>query len=417
MPSKITTKSRTLPRSYAGSMQYYFYGDRYLNSVGTRDVHGTQKTVSEGHPVSKLSRSDEDLGGDFDSFKSEVVYVSHPGVSYRYDTFPIFREYWEYKGCIVPPNTKPHERDKLPLRSIDTLNAMGATAVARCSPVNSHSEFLTSLSETLKDGLPAVPGISQWQARTAAAKGAGSEYLNAQFGWVPLVNDLQAVYSSARNSAKLMKQFRRDAGRNVRRRYEFPVEVESIPKWDSYEGVGAATKAGLSTYSLQSSFFDNGDESGYSWTDREISRKTWFSGAFTYHMPASNTQVGKFMRALQEYDLLFGGVPTPDVVWNLTPWSWATDWFANTGDVLTNVSNAMLYGQVMRYGYLMEQTTILDRNYLVLPNHKFDKRFESVVKTTVKRRIRANPFGFGITYDGLNAYQLSILAALGMTRR
>ena len=398
-------------------MKYFWLGEPYLNRSGQRDVDGTQKTTSEGHPVSQLGESDDDLGGDFDSFKSEVVYVSHPGVSYKYDVSPFFREWWEYKGAIVPPRTKPHDRDTLPLRSIAQLNALGATAVARCSPVNSHSEMLTSLSETLKDGLPAVPGINQWQARTAAAKGAGSEYLNAQFGWVPLISDMQAVYSSARNSAKLMHQFRRDAGRNVRRRYEFPVEVEAERKRDYYSGNGAATQAGLSAYSMQSYFFENGDESGESWTDREISRKTWFSGAFTYHMPARNTQVGKFMSALQQYDLLFGGVPTPDVVWNLTPWSWATDWFANTGDVLTNLSNAMLYGQVMRYGYLMEKTTIIDRNYLLLPNHKFDKRFESVVKTTVKRRIRANPFGFGITFDGLDAYQLSILAALGITRK
>jgi hypothetical protein len=228
---------------------------------------------------------------------------------------------------------------------------------------------------------------------------------------------MKAAVGAARSAAKIFDQFERDAGRNVRRRYEFPKEVITENGLNAYEGVGAGTLAALSSKALQKDHFYHGDESGKAWTDRETTRKTWFSGAFTYHMPADTTQVGKFMSAVQQWDLLFGGVPTPDVIWNLTPWSWATDWFANTGDVLTNVSNAMLYGQVLRYGYLMEKTTIIDRNYLILPDCKLGTRFESVVKTTVKRRIRANPFGFGVAFDTLNAYQLSILAALGMTRR
>jgi hypothetical protein len=64
----------------------------------------------------------------------------------------------------------------------------------------------------------------------------------------------------------------------------------------------------------------------------------------------------------------------------------------------------------------MEKTTIKDRRFLDLTSFSGGKRIESVVKTTVKRRIRANPFGFGVTYDGLDAYQMSILAALGITR-
>jgi len=38
------------------------------------------------------------------------------------------------------------------------------------------------------------------------------------------------------------------------------------------------------------------------------------------------------------------------------------------------------------------------------------------VRTTVKKRIKANPFGFGISWDGLSTTQQAIAAALGITR-
>lgn len=414
MPDTVpTVRTRDFPLKLKGSMEYWYAGDRYQKTVGERNMTGTQYTESEGHPISRIGKSDEDIGGDFYSFRSEVVHLSHPFVTFYPDGYK--QDGWAFEGPIVPPGSTPMRRDQLNLRSIPELNALGATAISRCSPVNSHSEVLTSLSETLKDGLPSIPGISTWRDRTAVSRGAGSEYLNAQFGWIPLISDIKNAVGAARGAAKILNQFERDAGRNVRRRYNFPKEIDT-ERIREYTGDGAGTSAGLASGVLQSSHFKNGDESGRFWTDRTTTRETWFSGAFTYHMPASTTQVGKFMSAIQEFDLLFGGVPTPDVIWNLTPWSWATDWFANTGDVLTNVSNAALYGQVMRYGYLMEKTTILDRNVLELNNCKVASRIESVVKTTVKRRIRANPFGFGVTFDGLNAYQLSILAALGITR-
>jgi len=415
MPSP-EIRQRALPRSIKGHHRYVFNGSTLTDERREFSVDGTQRTVSEGHPVSQLGKTDDDIGGDFETFKSEVPWISHPSATVRADGNPYLGEFFEYEGGLIPSLSTPLKREAFDLRSSAQLNALGSTAIARCSPVNSHSELLTSLSETLKDGLPAIPGISQWRQKTAIAKGAGSEYLNAQFGWVPLVNDIRSATAAARDAAKLLRQFQRDAGRSVRRTYEFPRETD-LTTTTVYDGPYASNYLNAGGFDpLHPRYFPGGESGRYKVT-REFDRKVWFSGAFTYHMPANDTQVGKFMSALQQYDLLFGVVPTPDVIWNLTPWSWATDWFANTGDVLTNVSNAMLYGQVLRYGYLMEKTTIKDRHVLELPGFIGPQRIESVVKTTVKRRIRANPFGFGITYDGLDGYQLSILAALGMTRR
>lgn len=302
----------------------------------------------------------------------------------------------------------------MPLSTHNELVAKGATAISRCSPVDQRAELLTSVSETLKDGLPALLGSSLWKDRTRIAKGAGSEYLNAQFGWIPLLGDITDAAISFRKSAELIRQLKRDSGRVVRRTYTFPVERDTQTIIDeSGDGVGTKILGGNFTTD-----FWSGELSGQRTHIREITRKTWFSGAFTYHVPIDDTQMGRVMSAYQMMDYLYGSAITPEVVWNLTPWSWATDWFANMGDVLSNVSNSMLYGQVLKYGYLMEQTTVIDRFSVTSNTFRGGPGpYNGVVKSIHKRRIRANPFGFGVAFGELNAYQLSILAALGMTRR
>jgi hypothetical protein len=118
---------------------------------------------------------------------------------------------------------------------------------------------------------------------------------------------------------------------------------------------------------------------------------------------------------------------TPELLWELAPWSWAVDWFTNTGDVINNISQFAGSGLVLRYGYLMEESIVTD--IYSLEGHSWKSGLagrpntlsrvkipNSVYITHVKQRIRANPYGFGVTWDALSAFQLSILAALGISR-
>lgn len=411
MPEPTIRKRAYRPWIKGSTFELKIDGKTYDYRTGKTDLTGTQRTVSEGHQVSKLGHTDEDIGGDFHSYKSEIVHVSHPNV--KIDTGGAVQRI--YTGPILPAGTRTLGEHEVNLTSDFNLRAKGATAISRTSPVDSRAEALTSISETLKDGLPAMAGVSTWRDRTQISKGAGSEYLNAQFGWVPLISDVRAVADSYKKSAKILEQLQRDAGRRVRRRYEFPVERETTVVRHITSNGGAQLQSG-NAVALDGSYWSN--HNGSLVQTRTIKRKTWFAGAFTYHMPAGKTQMDKVLRAYQMSDHLYGTGLTPDVLWNLTPWSWATDWFANTGDVLANISNAMLYGQVLPYAYVMEKTTILDEHRTEAPGFILgSSAYTATVKTTVQRRIRATPFGFGLTYDGLDAYQLSIMAALGLTRR
>jgi hypothetical protein len=112
----------------------------------------------------------------------------------------------------------------------------------------------------------------------------------------------------------------------------------------------------------------------------------------------------------------------PETVWNLTPWSWAVDWFSSAGDVVHNLNAWSKYGLVMRYGYLMEHKVLRNDHFTTYtaPQLKGQNPPSATPSmsfyTETKRRVRANPFGFGVSWNGLDKFQLSIAAALGLSR-
>jgi hypothetical protein len=78
-------------------------------------------------------------------------------------------------------------------------------------------------------------------------------------------------------------------------------------------------------------------------------------------------------------------------------------------------------GLVMPYGYVMGRTTKTTHYHWEGGIRDGSGALQhtvlgaSVVETT-KQRVAANPFGFGISPDSLSGRQLSILAALGLSK-
>jgi hypothetical protein len=145
-------------------------------------------------------------------------------------------------------------------------------------------------------------------------------------------------------------------------------------------------------------------------------KRKWFSGAFTYHLPAE-----AFLRDIAILDKAYGIVPGIDTAWALTPWSWLVDWFSNAGDVIHNLNAFSQGGLTMPWGYMMSDT-LTSTEYILKTQRRNENSvfvpltLTSVVIKRTRQRQRANPFGFGLTWDGLSSFQLSILAALGLSR-
>jgi hypothetical protein len=144
---------------------------------------------------------------------------------------------------------------------------------------------------------------------------------------------------------------------------------------------------------------------------------TWFSGCFSFYLQDIEDL---FRRSwLGKAEDLLGLQLTPEVIYNLTPWSWLFDWFGNLGDVLKVMSNQLQFSQVMRYGYLMRHTLVTRSVYRDPVRDGQGALVGPLVMNSMaerKDRARANPYGFGVDLNALTSVQWAILGALGLTR-
>lgn len=424
MPDPPGTRRRKLPKIKLGTS--YFRDIKYRNGAVQSDsllvdnhnigeFSGTQFTVSEGHNWRQDIKAGRDAGGDF---YTTITYLAS-GVSQKKHYFNKSavnglgqwneRTFISNAYAIDPNSVGPPSAMSL---DNTALNAKGPIAIDRTKPTNSVADSATFLGELLKDGLPSIPLIRNWETATKLAVKAGDEFLNLVFGWEPLKADIRKSAQAIVNAQTILRQFERDAGRVVRRRYYFPTEKSTTttlvdPARSPWTGLPLSTFANVEMIGT-----------GPLWRTQKTVKKTWFSGAFTYHLPSGYVSTSDMTSAASKARVLLGLDLDPETLWNLAPWSWAVDWVTNAGSVLSNLSDWSKYGLVLKYGYMMEETTISD-TYTLTPSSPLglNPAVAPVSLVTItKKRSKANPFGFGVSWDGLNSIQLAILGALGITR-
>lgn len=391
---------------------------------------GKQVTVSESHR--KSPDGAYRAGGPFftsrvtDIFKPghvDMDYNQSSGRIYSGPVYGLFPTEAELKEVGYQNISRSYGAE-----NVSGMTADGTTAIAQCSPTNPASDLGTSLAEAVREGIPTLPGIQSWRARTEVLKNLGSEYLNYQFGWAPLQNEVNSVVNAARQHGNLLKQYRRGEGSDTHREFHFPSSVTQNSLPETHPGKWG----GLPWERLYSTFKGTRQVS----VVRETHR--WFEGVFTYALPSSTDSWKRALGFGSDADALYGLALSPSVLWELTPWSWAVDWFTNTGDLITNVTNFGLAGLVMRYGYMMEES--IERvtargqcpeanvgEFFLAGNHQQNPTmvnirhvpvgtYEVGTESVTKRRIPASPFGFGISWEGLSPTQIAITTALGITR-
>jgi len=232
------------------------------------------------------------------------------------------------------------------------------------------------------------------------------------FGWLPLQQDISDLTKGMVELDRLITQYENNAGKVVRRRYDFPPDVKD----EETVLIGNRSVVLMPTTGL---FFRSGSSTGQVIRRRTTVVQRWFSGAFTYHLPTGydRAKIGSYANRVVEE---FGLDLDPEVLWNLAPWSWAVDWFGTVGDALHNYQSWVADGLVMRYGYIMEHTIVRDTLTFVgdsglLPQYP-GRPDNLVLVTESKVRRQATPFGFGLQLSGLTARQQAIVAALGISR-
>lgn len=392
---------------------------RYSGTYEPDGLQGSQVTDSENHPGWwRASANGPDVGG---SFYTQKRYATGfvPRQQFQGDRYlpgPELGMYWDYDGPVYPLSFSGTQFPFPPAfpSSKGTLDSEGASAIALTKPTNSLATLATSLLELAHEGLPKLLGAKSWESRTVRAKVAADEYLNYEFGFKPLVGEIKSVMASIAQADTLIKQYERDAGRPVRRRFNFPPVVQYEFQTYDMSNIGAYVP-------VQSSLmYEPVLPSGMTVVrTRKRSTTRWFSGCYTYALPDADSVFGRMKAYSLEAKKLLGFTITPEVIWNFMPWTWAVDWFSNIGDVVSTLSDMSTDGLVVKYGYLMEHTFCEDSYAWHGPTGLVDPTVvPSMINlvTETKIRHRASPYGFGLTWEGLTNRQQAIMAALGLSR-
>jgi hypothetical protein len=401
-------------------------GSRPIVCSGGRDA----LFVSQGHY--RLPNGSWSGGGPFFCVKTEVKHTGK--TNHRYCVLGVEKGHCPALSVTGSPQN-PFIPSTIPTWANQQaiLNGLYATGYARArpgNPVASVGQFIVELRDLpqapfkrlLKQGrsvpLSQLPRILKNELLDF--KNLGSEYLNIVFGWKPFVADLRKMYNLWHDIDKRMAQIIRENGKYIRRRATVSDETTTTEEPQStalnaYQYVRGGplfTISGPSRRTVVST----------------VKTKVWFSGSFRYYIPDVSSSMWDRRARLA----LFGALPTPELLWNVLPWSWLIDWFSNVGDVISNVGPNAVDNLTTRYSYIMkrsEETKTWTCNTAHAsrsidpsgPNRtvwdSLDAKFTSVQKTTVKsRQGGGNPFGLNVQLSSLSSGQLAILAALGLSR-
>lgn len=393
-------------------------------TVNTKKWEGSQHTESLDHSnrwkAARKSRNafKGDIGGPFFTEKKYCLVNDN---AYSLDGRPVGTETQVgiYSGPLtaIDPNGV-YGGFPTSIASPDvTLEALGAKAISNTKPTNPVADMTTFLGETIKDGIPKLLGASNgyWKGNTERALKAGADdYLSLEFAWKPMIRDIRSIANAIHHADAVIRQYERDAGKLVRRRFAFPTE-SGTEITQVASGIAPFMEGGVSGPFVDST----APALGSVVRTRDWRRKRWFSGAFTYYLPSGYSQNDGVRELAHQAKITLGLELTPEVVWNLTPWSWAVDWFTNAGDVISNVSDILIDGLVVRYGYIMEHTVVHDR-YTYVGSTRLKSRNtrpeDVTFVTETKKRLKATPYGFGLTWSSFTDRQLAILAALGISK-
>jgi hypothetical protein len=336
-------------------------------------------------------------------------------------------------GVGGSPTTPPTYPTPLPLSAYTSeLYSYGATGYKKTRPGNpiaSLGQFLIELRDlpvapgkalyknlrvrTLNVPIRRLPGVLLQQL--SGFRALGGEYLNVVFGWKPFVSDLRKMYNLWQVLDKRMAQIRRENGRYIRRRAtlfeDTSTSQTTIPKTASGVTSELFWGGGLATKTVTTK------------------TKIWYSASYRYYIP--DTSEGSLWD-LRAKAALFGALPTPELLWEVLPWSWLIDWFANFGDVVSNFSPNAVDNLTQRYAFTMKhvvEETEWKFSGSVPPSSAIfgsspsyswsGLNFNLTSKQRKETKIRlggGNPFGMGVQFNSLSSGQLAILGALGISR-
>lgn len=378
--------------------------------------NGAISTISYGSPTSVQMPASMERCCDMTNKKRHGHYVSGGLLDIQkcsYEANPVsaecitgafgpYRWGWISKGHVYPcfcPG-KGANAMTYPASAFDHVLSHGAEAWAKFKPGKPKASASVFLAE-LRD----FPSMLKTQAKHF--RDLGGNYLNYQFGWLPFISDLKKMYELSHQIEAHLTKIRNGNGKWLLREGSVFQTNDVTDTWDN---LGLATGACFSPL-LHSSIVSTATYHAKGST--RLGERIWFSGRFRYYIPETEMQKPAWRRDMIRK--LYGLTITPSDVWELTPWSWLSDYFINFGDVFQNISTGYV-DAVAKYAYVMGETHLRHEQHCHAQLKDGDAIAGTVAyEATTKCRGAASPFGFGIA-DPLTGRQIAILTALGISR-
>jgi len=301
---------------------------------------------------------------------------------------------------FIPSSVTVNDHNHLALPSAPSDSVLATTVLSRTNPsrpVVSIPNFLYELKDlpSMIRDIGSAKLNPRTKERVLTPKGASNHYLAAQFGWVPLINDLRKLMQFQTSVDKKVKELKQlyDKG-GISRTYQIHD--------------GRANVVSSSTFAVDQplAFYIPLTSKQAIMTQRVMWGSVRWELLFgPKHV--SNAELQKMARKL-----VFGLNLSPAALWQAMPWSWLIDWFTNTGDLIGSFSNAV---PVVPSNVCIMTTTNTIIQYDRADAIKWVQGGVGLITYTTKERRIVTP-ALSASIPILSGYQLSILGALAIQR-
>lgn len=241
-------------------------------------------------------------------------------------------------------------------------------------------------------------------------KKVADHYINHQFGWAPFLGDIAKFDSVYQNSAKILKKLSEKNGQWSRRRVTLKSETTS-------------TILGTGNGTFVNPPFDGGLWSTERSTVTVSEKKTTeiiAVGSFKYYRPEfdlGSTDYSSAWNTAMRHMTIYGLRVSPINVYRAIPWSWAVDWVSKVGDHIDHLNDIVVDSVASKYCFVMQRvkrSRILHQK-IPLSCGTVNLHLERIIESK-ERSEATSPYGFGLSWANLTPRQLTIAAALGISR-